>query len=219
MPPRLIAFDLGNVLTMVDERPAAREFARLSGATEEQAFRVCFDPAAKRVLETGQATFPQFAESAMRDLGLRISLDDFTGIFESSLTPNEEIFELVDRVSSRYRVALCSNTSEPHWSLERRRLPFGGKFDPAVLSYKVGAMKPDRRIYDALSQLSGVPHDAIVFIDDVPANVEGARVAGIHAIRFTTVTQLEADLAEAGVSLRQPRRPERGISWKAPESP
>ena len=187
---------------MVDERPAARELARLSGTTEERAFGVCFDPAVKRGLETGKVTFPEFAESAMKDLGLRISLERFTEIFESSLTPNEEIFGLVDQVSSRYRVALCSNTSEPHWSLERRRLPFGGKFDPAVLSYAVGAMKPDRRIYDALSRLSGVPHDSIVFIDDVPANVEGARAAGIHAIRFTTVERLEADLAQAGVRVR-----------------
>jgi HAD superfamily hydrolase (TIGR01509 family) len=199
MVPELITFDLGNVLTMVDERPAARELARLSGATEDRAFRVCFSPDTKRVLETGKVSFAEFAAAAMKELGLEIPLARFVEIFESSLTPNEPIFGLVDRIASRYRIALCSNTSEPHWLLERRRLPFGKSFDPAVLSYRVGAMKPDRRIYDALSAMSSVPHGSIVFIDDVPANVEGARATGINAILFTSVAQLEADLAAAGV--------------------
>lgn len=199
--PVLIAFDLGNVLTMVDERPAARELARLSGATEDRAFRVCFDPLAKRVLETGQVTFPEFAGAVMRELGFEIPLHRFTEIFEWSLTPNREIFRLVERVLSGFRIALCSNTSEPHWALERRRLPFADRFDPVVLSCRVGAMKPDRRIYDALSSLSGVAHREIVFIDDAPANVEGARAAGIHAIRYSSVRQLESDLEEAGVGL------------------
>ena len=199
--PRLIAFDLGNVLTMVDERPAARELARLSGATEERAFSVCFDPRVKRVLETGQVTFPEFASAAMRDLGLRIPLERFIEIFGLSLTPNLEIFGLVEAVASHHRVALCSNTSEPHWALERGRLPFAARFDPVVLSYQVGAMKPDRRIYDSISRLSGVPHEAIMFIDDVPANVEGAIATGIRGVQFTTVRQLEADLLGAGVQV------------------
>lgn len=199
--PALITFDLGNVLTLVDEQPAAREFARLSGMTEERVFRICFAPEAKRVLETGKVTFPEFADRAMGELGLEISLERFIEIFEWSLTPNKEIFELVDRVAARYRVALCSNTSEPHWALERHRLPFGHRFDPAVLSYVVGSMKPDRRIYDAITEMSGVPHRQIVFIDDVPANVEGARRTGIHAIHFTGVPQLEADLVAAGLIL------------------
>ena len=197
--PALITFDLGNVLTMVDEQPAAREFARLSGATEEKAFRTCFAPEAKRVLETGKITFPEFADRAMGELGLEISLERFVDIFGWSLPPNKQIFDLVARIAARYRVALCSNTSEPHWALERRRLPFGNRFDPVVLSYLIGAMKPDRRIYDSISELSGVPHEQIVFIDDVSANVEGARRTGIHGIHFTGVPQLEADLAAAGV--------------------
>jgi HAD superfamily hydrolase (TIGR01509 family) len=199
--PELITFDLGNVLSLVDELPAAREFARLSGASEERTFRTCFAPEVKSVLETGMVTFPEFAGRAMSELGLKIPLERFIEVFGWSLTPNRGIFDLVDRIASRYRVALCSNTSEPHWELERRRLPFGHRFDPAVLSYVVGAMKPDRRIYDALSRLSGIPHEQIVFIDDVPANVEGARLTGIHAIQFTGVPQLEADLAAAGVTL------------------
>jgi putative hydrolase of the HAD superfamily len=197
--PRLVTFDLGNVLTMVDEGPPTREYARLAGAPPELVHRVCFDPRAKRPLETGEVTFAEFARSAIDGLGLRIGLARFTEIFNSSLTPNVAVFGLVERVASRYRVALCSNTSDPHWTLERGRLPFARMFDPAVLSYRVGAMKPDRRIYDAISDMSGVAHEDIVFIDDAPQNVEGARATGIRAIHYTSVERLESDLAAAGV--------------------
>jgi putative hydrolase of the HAD superfamily len=199
--PKLITFDLGNVLTIVDEGPAIREFARLAGISAERVRLVCFDPGAKRPLETGKISFPEFARAAMGEMGLRIDLARFTEIFNSALTPNVAIFGLVERVTARYRVAVCSNTSEAHWKLERDRLPFAGRFDPAVLSYEVGAMKPDRRIYDAISRASGIHHEDIVFIDDSLPNVEGARATGIRAIHFTTVAMLEGDLARAGVEL------------------
>jgi putative hydrolase of the HAD superfamily len=199
--PKLITFDLGNVLTIVDEGPATREFARLGGVSADRVHDVCFDPGAKRPLETGEVSFAEFALAAMNELGIRIGLARFTEIFNSALTPNFAVFGLVERVAARYRVALCSNTSEAHWALERGRLPFASRFDPAVLSYQVGAMKPDRRIYDAISKLSGIAHEDIVFIDDVSTNVEGARATGIRAIQFKTVSMLEGDLAGAGVEL------------------
>lgn len=197
--PELITFDLGNVLTLVDEEPAIREIARLSKRDERAVFDVCYSPAAKKVLETGQITFREFVRRVDESLGLGVTFERFLEIFESALTPNQPIFGLVEAVAARYRVALCSNTSEPHWMLERTRLPFGKRFDPAVVSYEVGAMKPDRRIYDAISDRSGVPHARIVFIDDMPANVEGARATGIQAIHFTGVAKLRNDLARIGV--------------------
>lgn len=197
--PELITFDLGNVLTLVDEGPAIREFARLSKRDEKAIFEACYSPAAKKVLETGQVTFREFVKRVGSALGLGLTYERFLKIFEGSLTPNEPIFDLVEAVAARYRVALCSNTSEPHWMLERTRLPFGKRFDPAVVSYEVGVMKPDRRIYDAISDRSGIPHARIVFIDDMPANVEGALTTGIQAIHFTGVAQLRIDLARLGV--------------------
>ncbi|MBM3958328.1 MAG: HAD family phosphatase [SAR202 cluster bacterium] len=197
--PELITFDLGNVLTLVDERPAIRELARLSNRDEQAVFDACYSPAAKRVLETGQVTWREFVARVERTLGFRLAFERFLEIFESSLTPNRPIFGLVEAVAARYRVALCSNTSEPHWLLEKGRLPFGRRFDPAIVSYEIGVMKPDREIYDAISDRSGIPHARIVFIDDIPANVEGARKTGIQAVQFTGVARLRSDLAALGV--------------------
>jgi putative hydrolase of the HAD superfamily len=57
-------------------------------------------------------------------------------------------------------------------------------FDCALFSCELGVIKPDPAIYDAcLKQLEVEPEQAL-FIDDRPVNVEGARLAGMHALTF-----------------------------------
>ncbi len=74
-------------------------------------------------------------------------------------------------------------------------------FDPLILSFEVGSMKPDRGIFDTLSRTSGVPHEQIFFTDDVMENVEAARSAGLQAVQFTGVDQLLADFVRLGIEV------------------
>lgn len=42
--------------------------------------------------------------------------------------------------------------------------------------------KPERRAFDAVIEMIGADPDAILFFDDLPSNVAGARDAGLQAI-------------------------------------
>ena len=54
--------------------------------------------------------------------------------------------------------------------------------DALVYSHEVGCMKPDPAIYHIVCERLGVaPRDALL-LDDVQANVDGARAAGMQAI-------------------------------------
>jgi FMN phosphatase YigB (HAD superfamily) len=44
-----------------------------------------------------------------------------------------------------------------------------------------------------------LPPAACAFIDDLPENVEGARAAGMHGIRYTGPEALEMELRSLGV--------------------
>ncbi len=195
----LIALDLGNVLSMVDEQPATIQLAGMCSRTEEEVFDAVFSPERKAIFEAGGESWEDHAVRAIDSLKLQMTLEQFRGVYESVLTPNEAIFPLVDRLAASYRLALCSNTAAPHWDLERGRLPFGQLFDPAIVSYLAGAMKPDRRIYEALAREACVTPERILFIDDRQDNVDGARRAGITALRYTGLAKLEDDLQELGV--------------------
>lgn len=195
----LIAFDLGNVLANVDEGRAARELAVLTGRPESAVLDAVFCTPRKTRLETGRWTWGRFVEEALWRLGAPLDEQRFREAFCLALSPNEPIFPLVERVRARYPTALCSNTSPAHWDWARARIPFADRLDPIILSYEIGCLKPERAVFDALSERSGVPGERILFIDDLEENVEGARAAGLRAIQFYGVDRLRDDLEAAGV--------------------
>jgi 2-haloacid dehalogenase len=81
----------------------------------------------------------------------------------------------------------------------RRRHPFLGLFRDYVVSGRVKCSKPDAAIYDLVCRTGGfAPHDA-VFIDDVLANVEGARAIGMTAIHHRSATETAAELRGLGL--------------------
>ena len=56
-------------------------------------------------------------------------------------------------------------------------------FDVIVDASLTGVMKPDPRAFRDGAEALGLPAEQIVFLDDMPWNVEGARQAGMTAVR------------------------------------
>jgi len=75
------------------------------------------------------------------------------------------------------------------------RLPWIAAIGHRFYSGRMGLVKPDRKIYDELARGIGADPAEIVFIDDREENVEGARRAGMRAVRFTDAAALRAALA------------------------
>ena len=72
-------------------------------------------------------------------------------------------------------------------------------FRDVVVSGGEGVLKPRPQIYHLLMQRNALRPEDCLFIDDNPANVEGARVVGIDGLHFTDAGQLALDLAERGI--------------------
>ena len=73
------------------------------------------------------------------------------------------------------------------------------RFRDVVVSGDEKLVKPDPAIYAlALKRFGLEPSDA-VFVDDSPANVAGARDAGIHAVLFTDAEAFRAELVRFGL--------------------
>ena len=95
------------------------------------------------------------------------------------------------------RLAILSNTNPVQWEyIIDGRYPLlavgaaESAFDWAIVSYQVGAMKPDRAIYEAAIRRAGVAAKEVFFTDDRLENVEGARAVGIDAVQFVDAQQL-----------------------------
>ena len=72
----------------------------------------------------------------------------------------------------------CSAEVPPIWA----RSPLASLFDATVFSCEVGAMKPDRRVYDAACERLGVQHARCLFVGDGGSReLTGAAATGMEA--------------------------------------
>lgn len=99
---------------------------------------------------------------------------------ESGVVLEDDVVPVVAKLRDRgVRTALVSNCSHPTLPLVER-LGLHGIFDEVILSFQVGARKPQAAIYRAaLEAVGGVaPADAL-FVDDQVWFCDGARALGI----------------------------------------
>jgi glucose-1-phosphatase len=198
---RAVIFDLGNVVIPFDFRRGYRAIERhCSYPAAEIPKRIRATGLVPRY-ETGQIESRDFVEELTRALELRLSFEEFCEMWTAIFLPGTLVPEsLLDRLRERYRLIALSNTNELHFDVVRANYPVIRKFDELVLSYRVGCVKPDPRIYaEAVARAGCVPAECL-FIDDVEAYVDGGRAAGLNAVRFESVEQLERDLARFGVT-------------------
>ena len=106
---------------------------------------------------------------------------------------------LVEQLRRRYRMLVLSNTNAIHFEMVRDTYPLLRHFDHYVLSYEVGALKPEPAIYREAVRHARCEPGECFFTDDIPDYVEGARREGIDAVRFTGYEALCGELRARGI--------------------
>ena len=84
------------------------------------------------------------------------------------------------------RVYILSNYSERMFEQTKEQLDFLPLVDGALFSFQCHMIKPERGIYEELIHRYNIKPQRAVFIDDRQKNVDGARDAGLQALRFTS---------------------------------
>ena len=197
---KTIIFDLGGVIVPFDIK---RGYARLAPlcncAVEEIPKRLRSTDLVTR-FETGRLSSEQFVEELSNMLNLRITYDEFRGIWNCIFLPGTLVPEsLLLALRGRYRMLLLSNTNALHFSMVEAHYPLIRHFHHKVLSYEVGSVKPSPGIYEEALARAGCRPEECFFTDDVLPYVEGARRAGIDAVQFQSVPQLEEELRARGI--------------------
>jgi 2-haloacid dehalogenase len=195
----IVVFDIGNVLVRWDRRNLYRKtFA--DEARMERFLATALDmdfvshtdttPDFSRAVEARAREFPEFADE------LRLFHERW---IETLGEPIDENVALLHRLKAAGRpVHALSNFAADKFALARERHDFLDAFDVAVISGHVGAVKPDRRIYEILFERAGAEPEDLLFIDDSPANVRASEAAGMPAIHFRPGVDLERELERRG---------------------
>lgn len=93
-----------------------------------------------------------------------------------------------------HRLFYLSNMPAPYADHLERSHDFFDLFDDGVFSARVQLMKPDPAIFHAAARRFGLAPAELLFIDDVPHNVDAARAQGWQALHFRGAGECEAAL-------------------------
>ena len=108
--------------------------------------------------------------------------------------------------SRGYRLLYLSNYSHYVMELNPEVLDFLPLLDGGVFSCDVKVTKPNRKIYEIITEKYNLVPEECVFIDDLARNIKGAEDFGFHGIQFKTPEQARADLnkilAEKGEKIK-----------------
>jgi epoxide hydrolase-like predicted phosphatase len=185
MPFRAVVFDIGGVLFRTADRSVHRKWeARLGLPEGGLALAIWRNPVADQAM-IGQAS----PEEAWAYLGEQFSLSvqELAALQTDYFNAGEidgELLSYIGSLKPKYKTGIISDAF-----LDARDFVQGyltsELFDVIVVSAEEGVRKPDPEIFRRTLSRLGVTAEETIFVDDVPANVEGARALGIHAIRFT----------------------------------
>jgi putative hydrolase of the HAD superfamily len=124
--------------------------------------------------------------------------------WEGEITPVPGIEPLIRELKSlNYGIYMLSNASQNIYKY-MDRIPGAELFDGKIISADHLMLKPQTEIYRELySRFNLVPAECF-FIDDVPANIEGARLTGMDGTVFRhDILRLRSELRAAGIMVKE----------------
>jgi len=136
----------------------------------------------------------EFYRRVISKLKAKIGYDEFYAIYSDVFFLNSPVLDIMKRLKRRYKLILLSNTDVMHFTFIKKKFPEILIFDDYILSYEVGAMKPDPRIYEEALKRTGFKPEECLFIDDMEENIKSAQKLGIKVILMEPRTDLEAVL-------------------------
>ena len=194
-------FDLGGVLVDFVGLDRLAELLGLDLPTTGKRWLRCD---AVRSYERGLISAEAYADQVTRELALPLEPHQFLEEFERWVTnplPGAlDLLETLHPLRGRGLLSAClSNTNELHADRLMRDLDAVSNFDLLCLSCRTALVKPDREAFEHCVEALDRSARNVLFLDDQPLNVAGARAAGLLAERVSGPSACRAVLERYGV--------------------
>jgi putative hydrolase of the HAD superfamily len=197
-----IAFDFGNVIGFFDHYVTLRKLTPWTDMSETEMYSTIYNAELEDAFESSRIGESEFLGEFRRRCRLRCDDAFLSAAIADIFRPNDTVCALLPRLKRRYRLVLGSNTNPIHARhfLEQFAGPLKN-FDALVLSYEIRTRKPGRGFYDHIIREAQCPAERCVFVDDMPANVEGARACGLKGVLYADFPRLEQDFGKLKIQI------------------
>ena len=198
-----IIFDMGGVL--IDYNPEKALYGLFDRQTADILLREIFRNPIWSDKDRG-IIFPEDIMAQKRDAipaEVFEKVSEMVDNFYPYMPPFEKMYGLVKQLKENgYGIYLLSNASSDFHE-RRKDIPALALFDGVVVSADYKLLKPEKEIYLTLFEKFGLKPEECFFIDDVQANIDGAKMAGMdgHCYAHGDVEILKKALKEKGVKI------------------
>jgi HAD superfamily hydrolase (TIGR01509 family) len=200
-----IIFDIGRVLVRVDIVKAQLGLTQGLSFTPHELWSAIEKDPRWPDFQEGRMSARDWHLNLCHKLGLALSFDEFTKVWNSALDPQpihpDSFFE---HLAKSYRLGLLSNTDPIHVAHLETTYSFFRYFPKPVRVYScsVGASKPNPVIFRQALRACQTKADQTLYVDDIAAFADAARSLGCTGIQFRGSEELYKELANLGISVR-----------------
>jgi glucose-1-phosphatase len=190
MEIKTLLIDIGEVLVQMNREVPLAKIERMTGFSQKEIDRRLDSSSDIHLYERGELTTDQFYDRLSSLFGLDISLEGFKEVWSNIFTLGRDHPTLISprlfrQLKKNYQLVAFSNTNEMHFEYLLKAYSLLSEFDEYILSYEVGSVKPEARIYKAaLEKADCAPSEALL-VDDRTENIQMGEELGIEGVLFT----------------------------------
>lgn len=198
---KTILFDLGNVLMDFSHERMCSQLGDLWKVSPTAMREALFESQLAWRFERGEINELELKASLEEHFQAECSLTEMQIAAGSIFTRKVEMEALVEELSAcGVRLVLLSNTCSTHIDWIRGNSKLLESFDRLVLSYEVGACKPEQKIFEAALEAIECHPQECLYTDDIADYVHAARQFGLNAVVFTGIDSFRQDLGRYRLS-------------------
>lgn len=185
-----IIFDLGGVIINIDYSLTQKALEKFGVKESGKVYLQSVQEKVFDAFETGKISPREFRKNLKKIIPQQISDDELDHAWNAMLLdlPLRRI-KLLEKLKTKYRLFLLSNTNEIHFSVLSEYLlkTYGFRsmkhiFEKEYLSYKLGMKKPERKIFELVLNENNLEAKETLFIDDTAKYIEVAEKIGFEVL-------------------------------------
>ena len=192
-------FDFGNVIARWDPALRYAEYARRSGLAPAEVERRLATDAFWSGTDRGLYSGDEMEKRICELLGCTFTRQELLALQARAFSLDAEALALAAAVAERVRVGILTNNAP----LLPEALPVHFPevlrvFDPILLSFQLGHVKPEPELFAAVQEYLGLAPGEILFIDDTAGHVRAAVSMGWDAVHYFAPGPLRRALQQRG---------------------
>ncbi len=187
-PFKTIIFDLGGVLIDLDKEACVKAFQDLGLHDADKYLSAYLQQGIFLELEEGKLSNEAFCDS-FRELSTNkqaTNQEIEAGWCKFLLSIPDYKLDMLLELRKKYQIFMLSNTNRivaDHYTrhiFTKQGLTINDYFDRRYMSYEIGCVKPDLRIFQHVISDSGINPRETVFLDDGEKNIIAAKTLGFQ---------------------------------------